>query len=364
MGIRIDVNRLRDMSYHCYDNKDNSVWKLWTKSYNRGENLIAFKISDDGFIGSLENFMYFDLTYDYGIGAPYGYRNDLSLSKNMCTKIKNQFKSIEIDRLSENKEDMYRFFFHELLPENTLNDHSYTDDYKMDCLISDSLEAEKYDRCAFLFLNTFKHLDEITDYSVLGDMPFYAGKFSFIDEFACCIMRLTKTNFPLLDTQICNIGSVLCDSFEEYELALECFFEVLKMNPSLPQAKHNIFIAGKYCILKQAKYNSRVQDACELGEKIIEVGGESSTDYGFFSYLGLAYELNDNRGKALTFHKKALEIKPDCRVSKAALTRLSKEPYDKSRVKQEINFLNDPTTSPCLSSNRYLFDLMKRMRSE
>ncbi len=96
---------------------------------------------------------------------------------------------------------------------------------------------------------------------------------------------------------------------ERYEQARYCFRKINAFNPEYPEAYYS---QGYIYLTKEHKYDSAIY----FYNKLLEV---DSLSFKAYNDLGLAYELKEDKDRAIEYYERALAINPDFETAKKNL---------------------------------------------
>ena len=117
-----------------------------------------------------------------------------------------------------------------------------------------------------------------------------------------------------------NSGDVYL-SLKDYEKAADMYEKVLEINPKWVNAYREIFSLYKFHLT--SRYDDNIVD-------ILNDGIEANFDEGsmvlsnFYAMLGVYYQENENKDKAIENYKKALELNPENNSIQTELDNLQK----------------------------------------
>lgn len=262
-----------------------------------------------------------------------------------------------VEEIPSFKSKMYDMYFDSRLVNYKCSKRPANPDIQIGQIISHFYDSAEYASCSLLLFSAYKFIDDISEPFMLVDMAYYFGRLSFKDEFFSCLKRLSNFNVKMSAEAYQNIGAVLCDSFFDYEHAIEFFTGALRMKPELWQPKQSIFVAGKYRILELCN-EEKANEAYQLGEKIRSlVGTYTSDDHGFYSYLGLAAEIIGYKDQAEKHYRMALKLEPDCKVANTGLKRLETPDYNTGDAQRAVYWESEGATIQRLRKTDELFSL-------
>lgn len=322
VGKVVDIEKLLIGSYKMQES-NKPGWLILLRPISNGNYQLSLLISPGRRITMMTYANYLEIP-DEGLVGWYDFKSMSSSAANQITK---ELSSAITNQSIQNEK--YRYY--NILQSLNIKDLDSRDidqiDNIVDGLTDQSYRAGRYGITSVLVASLLREIDNITDVGVLSDIPFFCGRLRMKEEFYLACERAYKENFHWDDTGITNIGSVLCDSFQLYELAYQCFLSALKLNPILMQARMNLIVVTKRLMWKfvdSGKYNS----AIAIGRECI-TRCDTIVDSTFFTMLALSYEYIEDRKNAKKYYKMAMTCNPTCQFSSQGIDRLAK-PVDKS----------------------------------
>lgn len=308
----------------------------WSKHYNRGSECVSMIVIDNSVIAAIDTKRFYDLSAFDGGGAPYGYMRTGSLSSVMHSRVMKELTPNILESAPTSKSEFYNYYFNILLDKYEADNHVNNNDLILGSLIGQCYEKELYPYCSLLSFLAYRFIEDIEEPYLLMDMAYYFGRLGFADEFSNCLNHLSSSSVNLPAETLCNLGAVLCDSFQKYELSIECFLVALQVSPKLWQAKQGIYVAGMHHLLEIIQ-KQEYEEALALGSSILKVASDYRTDADlFFSYLGLAAEMSQKITVAKQYYQNAKIIRQNSKIADERLKVIDHSTNSRSEIRSLV----------------------------
>ena len=185
-----------------------------------------------------------------------------------------------------------------------------------------------------------RKFDEIEDNEILADLTYLCGGFALWGEFYHALIKLHNKRVDLSPNSLTNNGTALFNVFHNPLSATMCFERVLEIDPSHPQAQHNLLVGTKSLMIQNIV---RTQSfwAIQAGEKVCKLINHID-DSDFFIILGFAYELSGNMERAFENYTKSKELDRDNLWAKEFLYQINDSEFNRTeRMRLFESFINE-----------------------
>lgn len=311
----VNINQLLQGPYTLYK-AQKPGWHLLIRPISNRYQQLCILVARDQRIAMITYSNYLDIPEE-GLVGWYPIK---TLSKNAANRISKELS----DATTINSRFKEKVKYYDELSFLRIDDLSAQEIDQIDSLISgltyECYRKKDYGTAAILLNALLKEIENIDDSDILTDISFYCGRLRMEEEFYTICEYIYSKNIEWSDTSITNLGSVMCDTFQLYEIANECFVKALELNPFLFQATANLVVSTKRLMWEYTNSNKYVQ-AIDIGLECMNYC-DSIEDPTFWVILALSYELNEDVISARKYYKEALAYDPKCQISQTGIRRI------------------------------------------
>lgn len=299
----------------------NEEYQCWEYYWNRKKNKCVLVLDNNGVICNIALLIWLDLQADDYIGAgyAYGWYYTQSCSKQMENKLVDEIGSCLGKPINKRTgrvlAQIVKNYDLRHFPESADFDDAY-----LVCAHANYLWERNPAKARLLSSVMVRHLKKISNPLVQHDLPFLCGRLGLYPECVYTIRHLFHNYKELSAKCLSSMGAVSTDNLREHQFALYCFLESIKLDPALQPPRQGIWHAGRRCMHEHFVEKDFLA-AVNVAEKVVAVGGHEYAPHGFYSYLGLAFEMLNRKEDALRAFETALTISPDCQVSEQGYRR-------------------------------------------
>ncbi len=332
---------------------DSKTYYKWERLWNKDKNKIVLVTNSQGIICNIDLFEWHDILIDDYLGATeiHGWYCTENCSTVMENKIMRDIQSILVEPSVMDVDKIITTCINLFKPDASKVFSRSEQEYYL-C----GFAVEVYNtRPALARLSAsvlFRHIQVLESSDPIIDIPFLCGRLGLLPECICAIAYILEKRLELAATAWCNIGAVLTDNVRSPGAGLQCFYKAIEMDPLLPQPRQGVWHAGRRLMHRCFERNDYL-GALEVAKQVTAVGSLSQAPHGFFSYVGLAYEMVGQKKDALISYKKALSIDSSCPTSQAGKKRVQTTLGTEGAITSIRKLIDSNAVSSFTAEDRY-----------